>query len=227
MSLSPHLKQRLWDSMAARPSPTRRQTRRERLWLLAAAAAGTLLLFLLRGGVRLTGRPATLAALTSLGTALIAGLGTYALLTNRSRSMLRRPLGWLLAAVVLSAAGFVVWKVAWSAQFDLTARWADRIGYRCLGLGTACGAIPLFALLAGHRGTEPLTPAITGAAFGAGAGLASAVLVDLWCPVAYLPHLLLGHVLPIALLAGLGALIGGRLLRLPRSLTATQGNSRT
>jgi hypothetical protein len=227
MSLSPHLKQRLWDSMAARPSPTRTQTRREQRWFMIAGAAGALLVFLSRGGIRLTGRPAALAAMTSLGTALIAGLGVYVLLTRRDRSMLRRPLAWLLTALALSTVGFVVWKVAWSAQFDLTARWPDRIGYRCLGLGSVCGALPLLAWLAAHRGTEPLTPAITGAAFGAGAGLASAVLVDLWCPVAYLPHLLLGHVLPIALLAGLGALLGGRLLRLPRSLTPAQGNSRT
>jgi hypothetical protein len=42
------------------------------------------------------------------------------------------------------------------------------------------------------------------------------VLVDLWCPVSYLPHLLLGHLLPIAVLAAVGALVGGRLLRLWR-----------
>jgi hypothetical protein len=106
--------------------------------------------------------------------------------------------------------------VAVSAQFGLTDRWPERIGFRCLRFGIATGALPLFALLAAYRGTDPLKPATTGAAFGAGAGLASAALVDLWCPVAYVPHLLLGHVLPIALLAGLGTLLGWRLLRIPR-----------
>ena len=131
--------------------------------------------------------------------------------------MLRRPTLWLVATAVLSTAAFVFWKVGWSSQFGLTERWPERIGFRCLRLGIATGALPLFALLATYRGTDPLRPATTGAACGAGAGLASAVLVDLWCPVAYVPHLLLGHVLPIALLAGVGALVGWRLLRIRRS----------
>jgi hypothetical protein len=38
------------------------------------------------------------------------------------------------------------------------------------------------------------------------------VLVDLWCPVAYVPHLLLGHVLPLVLTALVGTLLGGRYL---------------
>ena len=46
----------------------------------------------------------------------------------------------------------------------------------------------------------------------AGAGLGSALLVDLWCPVSYVPHLLLGHVLPIVILSVAGGLIGGRVL---------------
>ena len=216
MSLSPDLKQRLMAQVAATPAPTRAETRRTRGWLLGAGLAGALLIFLLKGGIRATGRPATLTALTSMGTAVIGGLGMYVLLTSRGRSMLRRPVGWLVAAAVLSTVGFVSWKLAWSAHYDLTARWPERIGFRCLWLGIATGALPLFALLAAYRGTEPLTPATMGAAFGAGAGLASAVLVDLWCPVAYLPHLLLGHVLPIALLAGLGALLGWSLLRIGR-----------
>jgi hypothetical protein len=41
-------------------------------------------------------------------------------------------------------------------------------------------------------------------------------LVDLWCPVGYVPHLLLGHVLPIAILSLAGALIGGRVLGILR-----------
>jgi hypothetical protein len=53
---------------------------------------------------------------------------------------------------------------------------------------------------------------MTGAAFGAGAGLGSALLVDLWCPVFDASHLLLGHVLPIAALAAAGAVLGARML---------------
>jgi hypothetical protein len=38
------------------------------------------------------------------------------------------------------------------------------------------------------------------------------VLVDLQCPVAYLPHLLLGHVLPLVTATLIGAWLGHRLI---------------
>jgi hypothetical protein len=80
-------------------------------------------------------------------------------------------------------------------------------------MSVATGGILLFALLLGWRRVDPMSPRATGAAFGAGAGLGSALLIDLWCPVSYLPHLLVGHVLPIAVLAAAGAALGGRILR--------------
>jgi hypothetical protein len=39
--------------------------------------------------------------------------------------------------------------------------------------------------------------------------------VELWCPIAYVPHLLLGHLLPVFFLALTDALLG-RLLLPPR-----------
>jgi hypothetical protein len=38
----------------------------------------------------------------------------------------------------------------------------------------------------------------------------ASVLVDFWCPVGYIGHVLLGHVLPIALAAALGFAVGRR-----------------
>ena len=49
---------------------------------------------------------------------------------------------------------------------------------------------------------------------GLAAGAWGWVVVDLWCPVAYIPHLLLGHVLPLIVLAGVGALLGRAFLSL-------------
>ena len=48
---------------------------------------------------------------------------------------------------------------------------------------------------------------------GFAAGACAWVAVDLWCPVAYVPHVLLGHVLPLFVLAGAGALLGQALYR--------------
>jgi hypothetical protein len=216
MALSPELRARILASTAAAPAPTRAQTRRARAIILGCGIAGALVVFFAKGGIRLTNRPPLLAALTSLGTAICAALAMYGLFTKRGRSMMRRPVAILALIAIAGIVGFVSWRFGVSALFDRTARWPTRAGFKCLALGTTIGAIPLFAALVSWRHTEPLTPLATGAAFGAGAGLGSAVLVDLWCPVSYLPHLLLGHVLPVVLLAGLGGLIGRYLLRLRR-----------
>jgi hypothetical protein len=55
---------------------------------------------------------------------------------------------------------------------------------------------------------------MTGAALGMAAAIAAGGLVDLWCPVANVEHLLRGHILPLVLLAALGALAGRRFIRL-------------
>src|SRR5439155_555935 len=78
-------------------------------------------------------------------------------------------------------------------------RWRSSSCRAALGLGA-------------RRRADPVQPATSGAAIGAACGLAAAALVDLWCPVAHLPHLLLGHLLPVALLALAGAIAGSRLL---------------
>ena len=83
-------------------------------------------------------------------------------------------------------------------------------------MSVATGGIVLGATLTAWRHVDPMTARATGAAFGAGAGLGSALLIDLWCPVSYVPHLLLGHVLPIAVLATAGAAMAGRILATPR-----------
>jgi hypothetical protein len=49
---------------------------------------------------------------------------------------------------------------------------------------------------------------------GVAAGACAWIAVDVWCPVADIPHLLLGHVLPLFILAVAGALLGRTLLSL-------------
>jgi hypothetical protein len=213
MTLTPQFKQQVLSSVAAATPPTRPQVLRSRIWMFGAGIAGALVIFFLKGGVRATNRPPMLVALTSLGTSLFVGLGMWFLFTRRGRSTLRRPPVVVLSVAVLATVAFVGWRYGVSSLFGLADQWPTRPGLRCMALSIMTGALPLFAALVAWRRTDPITPAMTGAAFGAGAGLGSAVLVDLWCPVSYMPHLLLGHVLPIAVLAGVGALVGWRFLR--------------
>jgi len=171
-----------------------------------------LTLFWVEGGLRATGRPPSLVAWTSLGTSCFVGVGMWFLFT-RTRSGHRRGWSVLGLATIAPVVAFVLWRYGLGHLYELASPWPTRPGYRCFAMSVATGGILLFALLLAWRRLDPMSPAATGAAFGAGAGLGSALLIDLWCPVSYLPHLLIGHVLPIAFLAAAGAAVGRWMLR--------------
>jgi hypothetical protein len=48
------------------------------------------------------------------------------------------------------------------------------------------------------------------------AGAWAAVMVELWCPLAVHEHVLVGHVLPLVVLALAGSAVGVRVFRLRR-----------
>jgi hypothetical protein len=81
-------------------------------------------------------------------------------------------------------------------------------------LNVGIGLALLVVFLAARRRTDPLRPGIVGAALGMAAGLCAGTLIDLWCPVAHLQHLLIGHILPLIVLAAIGWLAGRRVVRL-------------
>ena len=194
--------------------------------LAAASGVGAFVIFalLVSDGqlVRLGGdvaphRPCGAIALAGLATAGGAlGVATAALwlALGRGRSMLGRSRDLAPAGIALTPLALFAWKVACSLAFgDPMAEWPERPGLRCLSLSLLVAAGPLLAFLAMRR-SAPVHPALNGAAIGVTAGACAWVGVDLWCPVAFVPHLLLGHVLPLGLLAGAGALLGQLLLAL-------------
>ena len=72
-----------------------------------------------------------------------------------------------------------------------------------------------------------MQPALNGAVMGLAAGACAWVAVDLWCPVAYVPHLVLGHLAPMFVLAAVGALLGEPLLSPRRSERAVESTTST
>ena len=142
----------------------------------------------------------------------------------RGGSMLGRSRSCLLYGIALIPLGLLAWKVGCSLAFgDPMVEWPERQGLRCLSLSLLVATGPLLAFLAA-RPKAPMHPALNGAAIGVAAGACAWVALDLWCPVAAVPHLLLGHVLPLGLLAVTGALLGRTLLALPRGV---QRNTRS
>ena len=208
----PDLKRKVLDAAASTPAPTRSRVRVRNIAIFGAAACVMAEIFFYWGGMRAAPRPAALIIETALGAACIAAVAMWTAY-GRGRSMQGRSSMVLGSIGLITPAALFVWKVYWSAGDPaMVARWPERVGVRCLRLSLLMAVWPFLAMLLIRRGSDPNHPRVTGASIGVAAGACAWVFTDLWCPVGFVPHLMLGHVLPIVLLAALGALLGRWLL---------------
>jgi hypothetical protein len=221
------LKTRVLQAAAAEPSPTRPEVHRRNIVISLLAVATGVAAFvtfaalvsdgeLVRRGGQLTPdrqvvRPVWLLVTTAGGALGVAAASLW-LALGRGGSMLGRSRRWLLYGGLLVPITLFAWKLGWSmASADGTLAWSERPGLRCLSLSLLVAVGPLLSLLALRR-RAVVHPALNGAAIGYAAGACAWLAVDLWCPVSYMPHVLLGHVLPLFILAALGAILGQALL---------------
>jgi hypothetical protein len=217
------LRAQVIERSAREPSPTRAQRRLEQRVVLGIVVLVPLLLFVAWGGIRGGPRPDRLVLQTALGSAILAA-GVAIVGIGRGRSMLGRPRSWLVLQVLLTPVLLFGWRVLISARYpNMMVQWMDRPGLRCFTLSTILALAPLLGVLWLRRGSDPVHPRLTAAAFGAAVGAGVWVLVDLWCPVGYVPHLLLGHVLPLLLLIALSALLGSRVIAVGKGSEALTG----
>lgn len=223
------LRARVLAAAAAQAAPTRTAVHRRNVAIslvAAASAIGAFVIFAIFMSqsqlLRLGGEVAPQhhversiwLVVTTAGGALGVAATALWLALWRGRSMLGRSRRWLLYGTVLVPVSLLAWKIAWSMAFgDPMVRWPERPGLRCLSLSLLVALGPLLSFLAIRRHT-PVHPVLNGALMGIAAGACAWVAVDLWCPVAHVPHLLLGHVLPLSVLAAVGALLGQAFLSL-------------
>jgi hypothetical protein len=211
---SADLRARILAEAALTPSPTRPAHKRRIVLLATIGALATVALFAGMGGMSPGTRPVEMIAFT-VGFGLVAAAVLTRLSSGEPRSMLGRPRSVLLTAVVVTAPILAI--VALCA----TLAWPDTSGEHVDGsVHLACGAIsvlqgalPLIALLLPRRGTDPVHPAITGAALGMTAGAWTVVMAYLRCPHAAAMHCIVAHVVPTLILTALGAVLGWFLLR--------------
>jgi hypothetical protein len=215
--MSTELRARIIDRVRHEPAPDRFEVAAARRTTSLAALLITALVFVAAGGVRSAPRSPTLVletALGALGVAVVAamvGLG-------RGRAMLGPPRVHLIAVAVLTPCLLFAWKVLVDSRYpEASLAWPDRPGLRCLALGVALSLVLAAALHWMRRGSDPVHPRAGAAALGTIAGASAWVLVDLWCPVGHVPHLLLGHVLPLIGTIAASVLFGARLLA-PRAV---------
>jgi hypothetical protein len=203
------LKARLLAQVATVPSATRPEARRRAAASLLLSLAAALAVFAGAGGLAPgEGRPRGVTLVIAGGWGLFCA-GLSALVLRRGGSTLgRRPAVLLLAALAAPVA-LAVWLHAFHGAYVEP---FARVGWRCLGGTLLMASPPLASLLVLRRGAEPRHPGALGAGIGAVCGAWAAALVDLWCPLTNLPHVLLGHVLPLGLLVALGTLAGRSVL---------------
>lgn len=86
-------------------------------------------------------------------------------------------------------------------------------GWRCIFIATIVSASTLAIFAVALRRAVPAAGGLRGAALGAAAGAWGGLAVFAFCPSGELQHLLVGHVLPIALFTLLGGVVVARALR--------------
>jgi hypothetical protein len=86
-------------------------------------------------------------------------------------------------------------------------------GLPCLYVATTVGLLVLASFTAALRRAAPVASRQRGAAIGAAAGAWAGLTVFVFCPAGEVPHLLVGHVLPIAAFTLLGLAVAPRALR--------------
>jgi hypothetical protein len=213
MSSPEDAKARLIAAVHASPSPVRAVVARTDRARAACAVAFVVVLFTGMGGVHAGARSAGFIALSGLAWGTIA-LVTTLLAVPRGRSMLGASVPWLLAATLAVVPLLAASWLCLPAPSSLQAAHGVRSDAVCFALTVALALAPLFHFMRARSGTDPLHPALTGAALGAAAGAWGACLIDLHCWRVDLAHVLAGHVAPVLVLTVVGAVWGHRALGL-------------
>lgn len=212
------LRARVLADIAKTSSPTRGQYTRRILTVAVVGALATASIFLAMGGFDRGTRPVEMVVFTA-GMALVSALLLTRLSTGQPGSMLGRPRAVLMTATVLGAAVLALsvlalalfWPAAARAGTPALSDWA------CGFMTLVQAGLPLFALLVPRRGSDPLQPALSGAALGMTAGAWTAMMAYLRCAHTDAAHCLLAHVVPTLVLTAIGAALGGWLLRVRSS----------
>jgi hypothetical protein len=198
---------------AARARPVPHRPARDRWGDLATIALAVVgmasSLWICGGTAHAAARPLDVTFSVVGGTAVSALIAT-SLALPRAQSMLPRARGELIAAMAGVPLLIGLWIWLWHGAYTEP---LDRLGLRCFALTALTAPWPFAALVRLRRRPDPIHPALTGGGLGAAAGAWSAVMVELWCPLASFHHVAAGHFAPLVLLVGAGAALGSRLFQ--------------
>lgn len=204
------VRDRILEAARKESAPWRDRVRDRRRMALSFGAAIALASFALAGSIGSLPRPFLFACAAGWSIAAFAvtlvGLSRGAMMLGRSTR-----------ALVLSAAALAPFVLGWILMLVFymqppCIKPAPYVHLVCCALGIAFAAAPLAAMLWVRRGSDPVHPTQTGAVLGAASGAWGGLLIHLHCPFADPTHAVLGHVVPIVLVAIAGAFVGRRVL---------------
>jgi hypothetical protein len=211
--LPPGLRARILEAVRNEPVPPRTEGARRSALTMALGFVATTAILLAISMPRLRGRPLAYVEVLVLVWTPVAIASTWAGV-GRGRSMLGRSPRWLVTTALLTP---VVLLLSW---IPVSLYWPETLSdsseglhhIRCIAatLGLAVGPFVAFARV--RRGSDPISPWLTGAAIGTAAAAWGAVTLPLICGFTSPVHMLIGHFLPVLLIAAVGALLGERLV---------------
>lgn len=210
-ALPPEVKGRVLDAVRREPARTRPETTRVVAMVVVAGFLTTFCVMMMLGGFFGGGRPAAYLALSTAGWLAMAGIATWGAV-GRGRSMVGRPTPVVRTVALVTAPVMAVWVlIAWAGWPTLPVCPA-KADLLCLAFTLVLALGPFAAFLFVRRRTDPVHPRLSGAALGAASGAWGAVAMHVRCICADPTHLLVAHVVPIAVFSVAGWLLGARVL---------------
>lgn len=150
----------------------------------------------------------------ALGWSVVLGLTLLVGLASPPGRRPRAAIRWAIAVAVPAVFFVYLQQTAWA--LDAFAEFADGAkaehAFRCGGICFMVGAIMSSGVMLLWRGTDPLTPGLTGALLGLVGGMGSALGMGIFCPSHETWHVCVSHGVVLASLAVLGGAAGRRLL---------------
>jgi hypothetical protein len=212
------LRARVLDAARREPVPPAKVGQRRQWWFVArgfAVAFAICVAAAIHGSEAKTPRPLGCILSLEMLWLSLAVAATWAGV-NRGTSMLGRPKALRMAVAALTPAAMLA---AWlPVAFAWPQTLQDASGLRshlvCIVMTMILAAGPLVAFVRLRRASDPVSPRVTGAALGAAAGAWGDAAHVLICGYTAPAHILIGHILPVALLTGIGFVLGDRVVAL-------------
>jgi hypothetical protein len=208
----PDLRARVLSAARAEPVAPRPAGAWRRTLTACAGVSVAFAILVSIGGPGAYGRPAAYTLVLASLWALVGAAGAWAAVA-RGPSMLGRPASWRVLVLILTPLALVLTAQVTGALWPPPDKVADMQKHLvCIEFTTLMALGPLVAFTYLRRGSDPVSPRLTGATLGAVSGVIGAVGIELRCSHATFTHIAAGHVLPVALLAIVGALVAGRIV---------------